>query len=290
MAALRAAPRRLSVYAAAIRFEHTVFALPFAYMGMLLAAGGWPGWGDALLITGAMAGARTGAMAANRLIDAEIDARNPRTADRALVTGAMRRPEMGALLVAGFAALVVCAALLDPLALALSPLAIVVVTLYPYAKRFTYLSHWLLGLADSIAAAGAWIAIAGQLEPAGALLALAMAFWIAGFDIIYACQDVSVDRAQGLHSVPARFSVRTALWFSRASHLLTVASLTGVGVLLGLAWPYWVGVAVVVAILVYEALLVRPDDLSRLQKAFFELNSYVSVALLAAVVIALLVG
>ncbi len=287
---MRAAPQRLSVYAAAIRFEHTVFALPFAYMGMLLAAGGWPGWGDALLITAAMAGARTGAMAANRLIDSEIDARNPRTADRALVTGSMRRLEMGALMLAGFAVLVVCAALLNPLALALSPLAIVLVTLYPYAKRFTFLSHWLLGLADSIAAAGAWIAIAGRLDPAGALLALAMAFWIAGFDIIYACQDIAVDRAQGLHSLPARFSLRTALWASRGCHLATVASLAGVGLLLSLAWPYWLGVLVVAGILVYEALLVRPDDLSRLQKAFFDLNSYVSLALLAAVVIALQVA
>ena len=290
MAALRLAPRRLTVYAAAIRFEHTVFALPFAYMAMLLAAGGWPGWGDALLITAAMAGARTGAMAANRLIDAEIDARNPRTADRALVTGSMRRLEMGALLLAGFAVLVICAALLDPLALALSPLAIAAVTLYPYAKRYTFLSHWLLGLADSIAAAGAWIAIAGRLDPAGALLSLAMAFWIAGFDIIYACQDIAVDRAQGLHSVPARFSLRTALWTSRGCHLATVASLVAVGALLALAWPYWLGVLVVAGILVYEALLVRPGDLSRLQKACFDLNSYISLALLAAVVLALVIA
>ncbi len=281
---------RLGVYLAAIRFEHTVFALPFAYMAILLAAGGWPGWGPALLVTGAMAGARTGAMAANRLIDARIDARNPRTADRALVTGQMRRTEMVILALSGFAVLVVCAAFLHPLALALSPLAIVVVTIYPYAKRFTYFSHAFLGLADSIAAAGAWIAIAGGLDGRGGLLALAMAFWIAGFDIIYACQDIAVDRAQGLHSVPARFGIATALWVSRLCHLATVLALVGLGLSADLSWPFWIGVAVVGGLLVYESALVRPNDLSRLQKAFFDLNGYISLALLAAVIAAVAVG
>ena len=284
---LATAARKVAVYGEAIRFEHSIFALPFAYTAMLLAGAGWPGWGDALLITAAMVGARTGAMAANRLIDAKIDAANPRTADRALPSGAMHRLEMGALMLVGYAVLVVCAWLLDPLALLLSPVAILVVTLYPYAKRFTYLGHWILGLADSIAVAGAWIAIAGRLDLPGVYLALAMTFWIAGFDIIYACQDIAVDRAQRLHSIPARFSIGTGLWLTRLSHLLATAALAAVGLTAGLGWPYWAGVVVVLLILTYEGTIVKPNDLSRLPKAFFDLNGYVAIILLAVVVLGL---
>ena len=278
------------VYLESIRFEHTIFALPFAYMGMLLAADGWPGWGKFLLITAAMAGARTAAMAVNRLVDAELDARNPRTSDRALPAGLMRRGEMAALAVAGAAVLILAAWRLNLTALALAPVALFVVTAYPYTKRFTWSTHWILGLADSIAPAGAWIGIRGDFGLEAALISLAMLFWIAGFDLIYACQDVDVDRRDGLHSVPARFGIAAALWTSRGCHAATVVLLIALGLAAGLGWPYWIGVLAAAALLAYESTMVSPADLGRLQKAFFDMNGYVSVALLIAVSLSYVFG
>lgn len=286
---------RVRTYFEAIKFEHTVFALPFAYIGMLLAAPGWSGWSDFILVTIAMAGARTGAMAANRVIDAAIDARNPRTNNRAIPAGIMSKKEMISLAIMGFAVLHIAAWQLNLTALKFAPLAVLMVTMYPYAKRFTWSSHWCLGLADSVAAVGGWMAIHGDFGWSTALLALAMMFWIAGFDVIYACQDVDVDRSQGLHSIPARFGVDSALWVSRLSHLVTVVCLIALGLTYGisdakLGWPYWIGVGAVLILLIYEAALVRANDLSKLQKAFFDMNGIISIVLLGSVILGLLSG
>lgn len=276
---------RARVYLESVRFQHTIFALPFAFAAMLLAAGGWPGWSTVALITLAMIGARTGAMAANRLIDAQLDARNPRTVSRALPAGLMRQWEMLALAAAGFILLSIAAWQLNFTALALAPVAVLLVSAYPYCKRFTWLSHWFLGLADAIAVAGAWIGVTARLDLAAVLLTLAMMFWIAGFDVIYACQDVEVDRREGLHSVPARFGIGPALWFSRVSHLIAVACMFALGLVAELSWVYWIGVAAAAGILVYEAALVRPNNLDNLQKAFFDMNGYVSMVFMASVIL-----
>lgn len=276
---------RAGVYLESVRFQHTIFALPFAFAAMLLAADGWPGWSTLTLITLAMIGARTGAMAANRLIDAQLDARNPRTASRALPAGLMGQWEMLALAAAGFILLGLAAWQLNLTALVLAPVAVLLVSAYPYFKRFTWLSHWFLGLADAIAVAGAWIGVTAGLDLAAVLLTLAMMFWIAGFDIIYACQDVEVDRREGLHSVPARFGIGPALWFSRVSHLIVVACMFALGLVAELSWVYWLGVAAAAGILVYEAALVRPNNLDNLQKAFFDMNGYVSIVFMASVIL-----
>jgi 4-hydroxybenzoate polyprenyltransferase len=268
----------------AIKFEHTVFALPFAYIAMVLAAGGWPGAWATLWVTAAMAGARTCAMATNRVVDRWIDARNPRTATRHLPTGRLGVGELRALAAAGAVLMFVAAAMLNPLCLALAPVALVFLVGYSYTKRFTWASHWILGFTDGIAAAGGWIAVRGRFDAPALVLWLALTVWIAGFDLIYACQDVAVDRAQGLHSVPARFGVPAALALARLNHALTAAALAALGVMMGLGGVYWIGWVAVVALLVYEHSLVRPDDLSRLDVAFFNVNGYIAVIVLVAVV------
>ena len=274
-----AAAMRLRLYLDAIKFEHTIFALPFAFLGMVLAQDGWPGWRTFLWITVAMAGARTGAMAANRLIDAQIDAANPRTAERALPAGRMSRVEMLGLASAGFALLHIAAWQLNFLALALAPVAMVTVTLYSFTKRFTWLSHWMLGLADGIAPVGGWIAVRGDIGAEAIVLALVVMFWIAGFDVLYSLQDLGFDRKRGLHSVPARFGTQRALQVARGSHAMTVVVLIVLGLIAPLAWPYWVGVGLIGALLIYEHALLR-NDLSRLNIAFFNMNGYVAVTAL----------
>ena len=274
-----AAAMRLRVYLDSIKFEHTIFALPFAYLGMILAEQGWPGWHTFLWVTVAMAGARTGAMAVNRLIDARIDAENPRTTHRALPASQMSRLEMLGLASAGFALLHFAAWQLNILALALAPVAMITVTLYSFTKRFTWLSHWILGLADGIAPMGGWIAVRGEFGAEGIVLALVVMFWIAGFDVLYALQDVNFDRQQGLHSIPARFGTRGALRVARGSHVMTVLGLILLGLISPLAWPYWVGVGLIGALLIYEHALLR-DDLDRLSVAFFNMNGYIAIAAL----------
>jgi 4-hydroxybenzoate polyprenyltransferase len=268
----------------AIKFEHTVFALPFAYIAMVLAARGWPGWWTVGWVTAAMVGARTCAMAANRVIDRAIDARNPRTAGRHLPRGVLRAAELTALAVAGAVLMFVSAAMLNPLCLALSPLALVFLVGYSYTKRFTWMSHWILGFTDGIAAAGGWIAVTGRFEAPALVLWFGLTVWIAGFDLIYACQDVAIDRAQRLHSVPARFGIPAALGLARLSHVLTALALAALGVMTGLGAVYWIGWLAIVALLVYEHSLVKAHDLSRLDMAFFNVNGYIAVLALAAVV------
>jgi len=274
-----------------VKFEHTIFALPFAYLGMILAAGGWPAWAKFIWITVAMVAARTLAMSANRLADRELDARNPRTASRPLPRGQISSWAVVAYIVASLIMLIVAAWQLNPLCLLLLGGALVFLLGYHYTKRFTWLSHWVLGFTDGLAAPGAWIAVRGSIFtiadlPAWLLLA-AVTFWIGGFDLIYACQDVQVDRREGLRSIPADFSVATALTLARICHALTVALLAGVGLTMSLGWPYWIGLAVIIVMLLYEHSLVSPDDLSRLNVAFFNMNGYISITVFAATLAAL---
>jgi 4-hydroxybenzoate polyprenyltransferase len=268
----------------AIKFEHTVFALPFAYVAMVLAADGWPGWPTLLWVTLAMAGARTLAMAVNRLADRFIDAANPRTARRHLPAGLLTPAPVAGAAVAAGALLLLSAYMLNPLCLILAPLAVVFLVGYSYTKRFTWLSHWILGFTDGIAAAGGWIAVRGAFAPPVYVLWFALTVWIAGFDLIYACQDVEFDRRTGLHSVPARFGIPAALATARICHVLTIAAFALLGWMMGLGWLYWLGVAVVAGLLVYEHSLVSPDDLSRLDVAFFNVNGYIAVILFLSVI------
>ena len=268
----------------AIKFEHTVFALPFAYIAMVLAAGGWPGGWTVGWATAAMVGARTCAMATNRVVDRVIDARNPRTAERHLPTGTLRVGELRLLAAAGAALMLVAAAMLNPLCLALAPLALVFLVGYSYTKRFTWTSHWILGFTDGMAAAGGWIAVRAAFDAPAFILWFALTVWIAGFDLIYACQDVAVDRVQGLYSVPARFGVAAALAVARLNHALTAVALAVLGWSTGLGLLYWAGWAAVVALLSYEHSLVSPRDLSRLDVAFFNVNGYIALIVLASVV------
>jgi 4-hydroxybenzoate polyprenyltransferase len=277
-------PRKLAQVVDAIKFEHTVFALPFAYIAMVLAARGWPGWWTVLWVTAAMIGARTCAMATNRVVDRWIDAKNPRTAGRHLPRGILGAGEMKLLAATGAALMLVAAAMLNPLCLALAPLALVFLVGYSYTKRFTWTSHWILGFTDGIAAAGGWIAVRGSFDPPALVLWFALTVWIAGFDLIYACQDVEFDRAHGLHSVPARFGIPAALALARINHVLTAAALALLAMLTGLGLVYWLGWLVVVGLLAYEHSLVSARDLSRLDMAFFNVNGYIAVVVLVAVV------
>jgi 4-hydroxybenzoate polyprenyltransferase len=281
----------------AIRFEHTIFALPFAYLGMILASRanhGWPGWDKLLWITLAMAGARTLAMSLNRLIDAGADAQNPRTANRALPRRLLRPAEMLALALLSGALLVVAAAQLNPLCLALTPVAMLFLVGYSYTKRFTWLCHFVLGLTDGIAPIGGWLAVNPTLSVANLvtplLLGLAVTAWVGGFDLIYACQDIAFDRSHGLHSIPARFGPARALQISEIMHGASVGLLASVGGLLDLGWPYWIGVGTVSWLLIWEHRLVNPEDFSLLDVAFFNMNGYIAVSVFACSLAAVLIG
>jgi 4-hydroxybenzoate polyprenyltransferase len=267
-----------------VMIEHSVFALPFAYLSALTAMtvdGGRIRWGDLLIITVAMVGARTFAMAANRVIDRGIDARNPRTAKRELVTGAVsvKTAWIGAAVALGV--FLVAAALLNPLCLALAPLALVPLAAYPYAKRVTSFPHAVLALAQLVGPVGAWLGVTGTVSGSGPawVLGLAVGLWIGGFDLIYACQDAEVDRVIGVRSVPARFGVATALRASTIAHVVTFALFVWFGLLVGLGWLWWVGLVLTAAAFVYEHAIVKPDDLSRVNRAFFTANGFVGIAL-----------
>ncbi len=286
---------RLRTFLDMIRFEHTIFALPFAYLGMLLAANWPPLVGSIRLptlhqfvwISVAMAAARTLAFAVNRYADRTYDARNPRTANRPIPTG---RLSPGATLGYGALALgilTLAAWQLNELTLKLLPGAIVLLVGYSYTKRFTWLSHWVLGATDALAPAGAWVAVRAAVDFPAWLLWLAVTFWIAGFDLIYACQDTQFDRREGLCSVPARFGNALALRLAQANHLLTVLALAAVGAVTGLGWMYWLGLAAVAGLLLYEHSLVSPTDLSRVNLAFFNVNGYIAITIFVATLVAL---
>ncbi len=274
-----------------IKFEHTIFALPFAYIGMALAADGWPTWPQFVWITVAMAAARTLAMGVNRIADRTLDALNPRTANRPLVTGriALSTAWVGTI-IAGLV-LGLAAWQLGPLPLTLLPGALLFLVGYAFTKRFTWLSHFILGFTDGLAPMGAWVAVRGSLftaddAPAWLLLGV-VTLWIGGFDLIYACQDVEADRAAELHAIPAQFGIPVALALSSLCHVVTITLLITLGQMLALGWPYWLALAVVAGLLIYEHSLVRPKDLSRVNVAFFNINSYISVTLFAGVLGAL---
>lgn len=260
-----------------IMVEHTIFALPFAYLGLFLAADGWPGWAPFWWVSLAMVGARTAAMSFNRLIDAHIDAANPRTAHRPIPAGRLSRRSVLVVAVGGLLLLLLAAWMLNPLCLALSPLAVVALTGYSFTKRFTWLSHSVLGLTDAMAPAGGWLAVEPRFTPPMLLLAFAVGIWIAGFDIIYACQDTDFDRQSGLHSLPSRFGIAFALRVAQGCHILMIVVLIVLGLLTpALGWLYYVGVTVSAVLLIYEHHLVKPDDMSKIDKAFFTVNSFIA--------------
>jgi 4-hydroxybenzoate polyprenyltransferase len=273
-----------------IKFEHTIFALPFALSAAAIAA---RGHGLTVLrlvgIIVAMAAARTAAMGFNRIADRHIDAKNPRTSRRELPAGAVTLRAAWTLTLASAAVFVAAAALLGPLCLALSPVALALLFGYSFTKRFTFLCHLFLGLAIAAGPAGAWIAVRGTFTLVPGLLMIAVACWIAGFDVLYALADRDFDRGAGLHSIPARFGVGGALAISGALHAVTLAALFALPHVADLGLPFLVGVVVVAALLVYEHAIVRPSDLSRLDAAFFTLNGYVSVVFFAATLVDVLV-
>jgi 4-hydroxybenzoate polyprenyltransferase len=275
-----------------IKFEHTLFALPFALLGMLLAAHGLPEGRVVFWIVVAMVGARSAAMGWNRLVDREIDAENPRTAQRALPAGLVSPGFVALFVLASVALLLLAAWRLNPLCLALSPLAIVVLLGYSYTKRFTWASHAALGLALAGAPLGAWIAVAGSVAPTPFVLAGAVLTWVAGFDILYALQDEAFDRASGLASIPSRFGATAALVISAALHLGTLLLLAALPFVYppGLGIAYGVGVTGCAALLVYQHTVVRPGDLARLDAAFFTANGLLAAWLLAATAIDLALG
>jgi 4-hydroxybenzoate polyprenyltransferase len=262
-----------------VKFEHTIFALPFALAAAAIAARGRGlGLGRLCAIVVAMASARTAAMGFNRIVDRRFDARNPRTARRELPTGQVSLGAAWALTVASAAIFVLAAAWLGRLCLLLSPVALALLLGYSFTKRFTFLCHLFLGLAIAAGPAGAWIAVRGDFGAVPALLMLAVTTWIGGFDVLYAIADQDFDRKSGLHSIPARFGVPGALVISAALHAVAAAALLALAPAAHLGWPYLCGVAVVAALLTYEHAIVRPSDLSRLDVAFFNLNGYVSIA------------
>ena len=264
-------------FARLVKIEHTVFALPFAYVGALLAADGVPTGAELLWITVAMIGARSLAMGLNRLIDARIDAANPRTAGRELPSGQLRSWQVLAFCVAALAVFLAAVWQLDPLVRWLWPIPVAAFVIYPYLKRFTWLAHLWLGVVDGLAPVGAWAALTGELPWEAWALGGAVAVWIAGFDLFYSLFDLEIDRAQRLHSWATRFGVEGTFLGARGFHLATVALLALAGVGLGVGGWYWLGVAAVAALLLYEHSLVRPGDLSRLDAAFFTVNGVISI-------------
>jgi len=260
-----------------IKWEHSVFVLPFALCGAMLAAGGIPGGYQLAWIIVAMVSARSAAMAFNRLADASLDAANPRTQTRALPTGALTPTFVAAFVVVSCAVFVLAASQLNRLSFFLSPLALAVLLLYSYTKRVTRWSHLVLGFAMGMAPSAAWIAVRGSLDPRILLLTAAVTFWGGGFDILYACQDYDFDRQSGLHSVPRYFGIAKALWISRGFHLVMLFLLISVVAAFGLGKLAMAGVAVVALLLSYEHSLVSADDLSKLNAAFFTMNGVISI-------------
>jgi len=273
--------RQTKIILEMIKFEHTVFMLPFALMAAVVASRhDWPGfWHKIPWILLAMVGARSSAMAFNRLVDRQYDALNPRTAARALPAGLLTVPQVALFTVIAAALLVFAAYELNPLAFALSPVALLLALGYSYTKRFTAFSHFFLGLALAVAPVGTWIAITGRIEAPALWLGGAVVCWLFGFDILYALQDTEFDLANGLHSMPAKLGHVRALLVSRLAHLVMVGLLIMVGVSTGLGLIYLVAVGLVAVMIAYEQSLVKPDDLSRLNLAFFTLNGYISVGL-----------
>ena len=270
-------PRKLLLFLEEIKVEHSVFALPFAVATAFLASGGWPDRAGIIWVIVAMVSARTLGMAANRLIDAEIDARNPRTAGRGLPSGRLRPWHVLAWMAASVALFGVSVSQLDELAWYLSPIVLFALIGYPYAKRFTWLAHFALGVVYLIVPPAVWIALTGDLDAGAVLLGVGGMFWVSGFDVIYATADIDVDREQGIHSIPARFGIAGALYSARAFHAVTIAALIAAGLVLEVSFVYYLGVAAAAGLLAYEHSLVSPRDLSRLGAAFFTMNGLIAI-------------
>jgi 4-hydroxybenzoate polyprenyltransferase len=269
------------LFASLVKVEHTIFALPFAYIGAFLAVDEVPAAGDLFWVTLAMVGARSLAMALNRLIDSSIDARNPRTAARELPRGALRPRHVVLFSLASLGVFLVAVYQLEPIVRWLWPIPVAAFVLYPYLKRATWLSHAWLGAVDGLAPVGAWAAVTNELPWEAWALGGAVAVWVAGFDLLYAVFDVEIDRAQGLHSVPARFGTAAAFVGARACHVITVGFLVVAGLGLPVGVPYWAGTAAVGSLLAYEHSLVSAEDTRRLDTAFFTLNGVISVTFFA---------
>jgi 4-hydroxybenzoate polyprenyltransferase len=273
--------RKITVFLEMIKFSHTVFALPFALTGALLAANGLPAGRQIFWIILAMVGARTAAMGLNRLIDAGIDAKNPRTAGRAIPAGLIGKGATLAFIVAATALMLLAAAMLNPLCLKLAPVALFFLVLYSYCKRFTSLAHVVLGICLAAAPIGAWIAIRGNIGAPALILGGVVLFWVAGFDILYALQDLEFDRQAGLHSIPVVLGVEGSLWAARMFHLVMLGLLLGLFSVMKLGGFFMVGIVVAAAMLLYEHWLLRDGNLEKLDAAFFYMNGYISIAILA---------
>jgi 4-hydroxybenzoate polyprenyltransferase len=275
---MSAVVQKISVYLRMIKFSHSIFALPFAFTSALIAASGMPAPRQVLWIAVAMVSARSGAMGLNRIIDRKIDSANPRTSGRELPKGVISPGEAILFVAVSFVLLVVAAYMLNPLCLKLSPVAIGVLFLYSFTKRFTWFSHFVLGIAISAAPLGAWMAVRGTFDPEIVPLALTVVFWLAGFDVLYALQDVDFDRDYGLYSIPRRFGVKKSLVLSRCFHAVSFLFLVATGAIFGLGAYYWAGMAVTAGLFLYEHSLIKENDLSKLDMAFFNMNGYISTA------------
>ncbi|WP_223066626.1 UbiA-like polyprenyltransferase [Paenibacillus caui] len=273
--------RKIGIFLQMIKFEHTLFALPFAFMGSLLGSvainGSFPSWAQIGWVLLAMFGARSAAMGLNRLIDRVSDKKNPRTAGRAIPAGLLKISEVVLFIVISFVLLFWAAAELNPLAMKLLPVAVVMLVLYSYTKRFTWLCHVVLGFTVALAPLGGWVAVTGHVDWTAMVFFITIAFWVAGFDIIYSCQDVEFDAKEGLYSIPVRFGVSRSLKIAQAFHIITAAGFIALLLLLHLGWWYIVGILVALIILFYEHHIVSPKDLSRLQTSFFTMNGTLSI-------------
>lgn len=271
---------KISEYLELIKFEHTIFALPFAFSGMILASPqGWPSLMTFFWVLLAMAGGRTAAMALNRIIDAEIDKKNPRTSNRAIPAGRIKKISALVLSVLSFGVMTFAVWHLPLICRQLLPLAILILIIYSFTKRFTHLSHFVLGGALGAGAAGGWLAVSGEITLPVVLWGFAIIFWVAGFDVIYALQDIDFDREHKLYSIPAWLGTAKSLLASRLFHTITVSLLAALGVILNTGLFYWIGVGITAVLLVYEHSLLKKDDLSRLNMAFFNVNGYVSIGM-----------
>ncbi|MCE5312167.1 MAG: putative 4-hydroxybenzoate polyprenyltransferase [Nitrospiraceae bacterium] len=287
---MTAVTKPISSYLSMIKFSHSVFALPFALTGAVLASGGIPAGAKLFWIIAAMVGARTAAMGFNRIIDRRIDSLNPRTKNREIPAGIVSTGSALAFSLAALALLFFAAYMLNPLCLILSPVAVFVFIAYSYTKRFTWMSHFVLGIALAAAPLGAWIAVRGTLDPEIIPLGLAVVFWLAGFDTLYALQDMDFDKSSGLYSIPARFGVKRSLALAKIFHVVSWLMLCVNGIIFELNSIYWAGLMTVALMLVYEHRLIRHDDLSKLNMAFFNMNGYISITVFAFTLFAVLLS
>ncbi|PKB59655.1 MAG: hypothetical protein BZY83_00745 [SAR202 cluster bacterium Casp-Chloro-G2] len=278
---------RVPRYLVTIRIWESLYALPFCFMGMVLAADGWPGWSVFIWITVALSGVRTLGMSANRFLHRKEDVANPRTASRHLPAGLLKAWEVFGLMVIGTGVFFYAAFQLNGLALALAPVAAAYVVLYSLAKYHTWACHFVLGSALAISPSAAWIAVNGRLDPEPVLLSLAVALWAGGFDVIYGCADIEFDRSYGIYSLPKRFGISAALWTTKVMHIGAAAALLALGIWMDLSFYYFIGWAIAVGLLALENSLVRADDLSKLRSPLFQYNSVISLVLLLFTILAI---